>query len=58
MNDPDGNEVDSETYGERFGRTGDGRGWFPSNFVEEEEEGSGFASRVSCKYGTFEYYLS
>lgn len=47
VTDPDGNEVDSGAYGEQFGRTGDGRGWFPSNFVEEEEEGSRFGSRVS-----------
>jgi hypothetical protein len=55
VNDPEGNEVDSGTYGEQFGRTGDGRGWFPSNFVEEEEEGSGFGSRVSRKYSYFAY---
>jgi son of sevenless-like protein len=42
VNDPEGREVDA-TYGEQFGKTGDGRGWFPSNFVEEE----GPDSRVS-----------
>lgn len=46
VNDPEGREVD-ETYGEQFGRTGDGRGWFPSNFVEEE----GPDSRVRLEVG-------
>ena len=58
VTDPEGNEVDSGAYGEQFGRTGDGRGWFPSNFVEEEEEGPRFGSRVSYKCGQFSCFES